>query len=362
MRRSAKALLAAVATIVPALAVLQGAHPAFAVTRSAEFSIEGKGAFATGLGTVSIGQPMNAKNLPGARTDLHWVLVPFTIADGRTDPNSNVEVAAPEGQTLVVGTWYENAVGLRPGVPGIRFDGCETESGRFIVDQFEQQPTTPFTITKLAIRFEHHCNGTVIGSVAWDADANIYSAHRLTGGGLAAGAVDFGTVNFGSPSVRQLTLTNTGDKPLSIAQVSVEGYGVDDFTVSGCVGGGAPCTITITANPQVDGPTDATLRVFDQFTGADPGHPLGAGEAISLHANGVGGNKARVELDGEDSNAAAPGIRVVKTGTFAGSATTVTVAGTGLSFNLGVPGGIAKDGVYTIGSTASLSMTVDARA
>ena len=375
-RRSAKALLAVIVAIVPALVAVQGgAPPAFAATDSAEFSIEGKGGFSTGAGTVTIEQPKNAKNeLDGAtRTDLHWVLVPFTINDGAGFRSSNVVVAVSDTQVLAnnVGTWQENAVGLRPGVPGIRFDGCETETGRFIVDQFTQSATAPFTITKLVVRFEHHCNGTTIGSLAWGSDpgAAAYAAHRMSsvsGAGLVGGKVDFGTVNFPASAQSVIRLTNTGERALNIAKVSLEGYGIDDFTATGCQGPpvavNASCDITITTTPQVDGPTDATLRIFDQFTGADPGSPLGAGEAISLHANGVGGNKARVELDGEDSNSAAPGIRVVKTGTFAGSATAVTVTGSSLSFNLTVPGGMASDGVYTIGGNASLAITVDARA
>jgi hypothetical protein len=375
MRRSAKALLSVVAAIVPALVAVQGAQPAHAAAASAEFSIEGKGGFSTGAGTVTIDQPKNAKNEVGGatRTDLHWVLVPFTINDGAGFRSSNVVVAVSDTQVLSsnVGVWQENAVGLRPGVPGIRFDGCETETGRFIVDQFTQSATAPFTITKLVVRFEHHCNGTTIGSLAWGSDpgAAAYAAHRLSsvsGAALAGGKVDFGTVNFPASAQSVVRVTNTGERALDIAKVSLEGYGIDDFTSTGCQGStvaiGASCDVTITSTPQVDGPTDATLRIFDQFTGADPSNPLGAGEAISLHANGVGGNKARVELDGEDSNAAAPGIRVVKTGTFAGSNTSVTVTGTGLSFNLTVPGGMASDGVYTIGSNASLTMTVDARA
>ncbi len=361
MRRGAKALLA-LAAIVPALAVSVGVRPASAVDVGiGEFSIEGKGAFATGLSNLTITQPINAKNEGATRTDLHWVLVPFTINDGRANPNSNVEVAAPEGTTLNVGTWYENAVGLRPGSPGIRFDGCETETGRFIVDEFVQSPTAPFTITKLVIRFEHHCNGTVIGSISWNGTAGKYAAHR-TGGQVTGGIVDFGTVTSGAPQARTVTVTNTGDKTLNIASVAKSGFGADDFTIgAGCNGQsltiGSSCNISVTANPQIDGPSDAILRIFDQFTGADPSSPLGGGEAIELRVNGQGSGNGRLDLDGEVGNPVADGARVVKTGVFSASGNTVSMTGASLSFTISTTTAMVTGGVYTIGSDASLALT-----
>lgn len=364
MRRSAKALLA-LAAIVPALAVTAGVKPAAAAISGAEFSVEGKGAFSPALGNLNITQPINAKNEGAARTDLHWVLIPFTINDGRTVPDSNVVVAVAEGQLLSasVGTWQENAVGLRPGAPGIRFDGCETETGRFRVDAFEQSPTAPFTITKLVVRFEHHCNGTVIGSIAWNGDNGTFAAHRVTGQ-ISAGTVDFGTVTSGAPQNRTVTVTNTGDKALNIAAIQKSGFGADDFTIgAGCNGANlapsASCNIVITANPQIDGPSDATLRIFDQFTGADPSSPLGGGEAIALRVTGQGSGNGRLDLDGEAGNPVANGARVVKTGAFASSATSVTMNGTGLSLSLTTTSAMAPGNVYTIGGDATLALTAN---
>ena len=369
MTRGAKALLATIG-LVPALAVAMGSQPASATpfTTAAEFSIEGKGAFATVLGNLTIDQPTNALNeLPTPGTDLRWVVIPFTINDGRANPNSNVEVAAASGQ-LQTGVWYENAVGDRLGTPGIRFDGCETEAGRFIVDQFAQLQTAPYTITSLAIRFEHHCNGTVIGSVAWhadDANPRPYAAHRVTGTGLVNGTLDFGTVTSGAPVTKTLRITNTGIRALTIAKIDKAGFGVEDFTVSGCPAGtsiGGPCDITIQANPQIDGPSDATLRIYDQFTGADPGSPFGGGEAITLRVTGQGSGRGRLDLDGEANNNVANGARLVKSGAFSGAGNTFGITGTGVALSITTTTPLVADGVYTIGANASLSLTADGQA
>lgn len=360
MRRSAKALLALVA-IAPMLAVATGIKPAAALAEGAEFSIEGKGSFAVSKGNLDIGQPINAKNEGATRTDLHWILVPFTINDGRANPNSNFVVAAPEGTTITQGVWYENAVGLRPGAPGIRFDGCETETGRFIVDQFTQSATAPFTISRLVVRFEHHCNGTVMGSVAWNSTGNAFSAHRA-GGQAVNGVVDFGTVTSGAPASRTVTITNTGDTTLTIFQVSKSGFGADDFNITnGCttLTAAASCNITVQANPQIDGPSDATLRVFSQFTGTDPSSPLGGGESILLRVVGQGSGNGRLDLDGEVSNPVANGARVVKTGAFAGSGNTFSMTSGTLNFSVTTATPLQQGGVYAIPGGASMTLVAN---
>ena len=101
------------------------------------------------------------------------------------------------------------------------------------------------------------------------------------------------TFNFGSQlltttsAVQSLTITNCGSATLNITNVSVAGFGSNDFSVTQtCTGGsiapGNNCTLNITFNPQVAGTRLATVVITDDAAGSPTTLSLsGVGIALS---------------------------------------------------------------------------------
>ena len=195
----------------------------------------------------------------------------------------------PQGVAqLSVGT-YENAVRYDQrdaSHPGIEVfgdgKGCNTVSGRFIVDQITLAGDG--TPTVFSARFEHHCEGgdaAVFGAISYNATADFrtigYSATRLAFGGIGAGG----------SSVLTETLTNGGPSDLTITKTAIGGANASAFTVtaSTCqtVAPGASCSIDVQVAPGgATGVLSGKLTIFD-----DVAPESGTGKDIVLSATSV---------------------------------------------------------------------------
>jgi hypothetical protein len=84
---------------------------------------------------------------------------------------------------------------------------------------------------------------------------------------LSPTSLTFGQVNVGSSSTAQVTLSNTGNAPLSMGGVGINGTDAPDFTPgSNCgtsVGVGANCEVSVKFAPSGTGSRNALLEVFD---------------------------------------------------------------------------------------------------
>ena len=102
---------------------------------------------------------------------------------------------------------------------------------------------------------------------------------------LSPSSLSFGNQPVGATSTPQnVTLTNTGTSPLSIAGVGITGQNPGDFTqTNNCgtsVAAGASCTFTVTFTPTASGNRSATLNITDN-AGGSPQH-------VSLAGTGIG--------------------------------------------------------------------------
>ncbi len=351
----------ALALIVPTMATAAlVAKPASAVIAArGEFYIEGRGHFSTDEGSLVLPtSPRDAYNDTPAplANDLHWLLIGYKI----NGADSNVVISAPQGSQIVQGQVYTGAVGSKTNVPGIRFEGCETEAGQFIVDYLHR---TGNLIDGIAFRFEHHCGVTTIGSIAWNVPVDsVYRAHRAD-----ADRLDFSSVSAdGGSTSRTVTVTNTsGAGRVTTIKADRTGFGKEDFGVNptqcaGVIPGGT-CTFTVTATPTVAAQSIASLVIKSDFTGEDIGGLAAAatGQVIPLIVQGTGVGKARIELDGEAGNPVANGVKKQFTQTVALSSTGFSTTGL---VSLGVSGttGLAAGQVFNVSAGTDPAMALAA--
>jgi hypothetical protein len=100
-------------------------------------------------------------------------------------------------------------------------------------------------------------------------------------------SLDFGTVNIGSSSSVNLTLTNSGSVNVFIRSLAISGPNATDFILQNenCTGPALPplqnCIVQIGFSPHAAGPKSATLS----FSSTDPATPT---QTVSLNGNGSG--------------------------------------------------------------------------
>lgn len=91
--------------------------------------------------------------------------------------------------------------------------------------------------------------------------------------------VNFGNQKIGTRSAAApITLTNTGDRPVSIKQVTITGTNPGDFKQTNDCGHHVPahssCTISVTFKPTAAGPRSAAISVTDGGGGSPQSLPL----------------------------------------------------------------------------------------
>ena len=91
--------------------------------------------------------------------------------------------------------------------------------------------------------------------------------------GLSTSTLTFATQGVGTTSLPQIvTLTNTGNGPLSFTGISLTGTNPGDFAQSSnCLNGvaaAADCAISITFTPTTDGARGATVSISDNAAGS----------------------------------------------------------------------------------------------
>jgi hypothetical protein len=194
------------------------------------------------------------------------------------------------GQTLpTVGTYHDVAlVGTAgPTQFGVNFYGngmgCGSSMpGSVYVDEIAWSGST---LTALAARFEVHCEGVdraIVGAVAYNATvpyhARTYNADPL----------DFGNVASNQTAQLPVTITNTGNAPLTITSNAITGTDAAAFSVLSSTCLAAPiavsqsCTVTVDFAPGQLGSRAAKLTIFDDVA------PVGGtGDDVTLTGNGV---------------------------------------------------------------------------
>ncbi len=189
---------------------------------------------------------------------------------GLTSPGQSysLTLAPPLGQPWSIGT-YERAqrsIFRSPGRPGLDLDGesrgCQTVSGRFVVDKLELDAAGD--PQQLSAQFEFHCEGfapAVVGAINFGTPAHLMS--------LSADSVDFGTVGKRS-AVQIVTVTNNGTSPGFVTKVGFTDRRQEDFEITKnmceekVLKQGQSCNVTIRFAPEKGtGNRAATLRMKD---------------------------------------------------------------------------------------------------
>jgi Abnormal spindle-like microcephaly-assoc'd, ASPM-SPD-2-Hydin len=230
----------------------------------------------TSAGTAVLNGDAGDYVLQGQSLSMTVVKNPFQYGDGSfmltltgAGQSYSLNLAPPPGQPWALGT-YERAqrsIVRSPGRPGMDLygegRGCNTVSGRFVVDKLTLDATgVPL---QLSVQFELHCEGlprAVVGSINYGVPAHLIS--------LSADSIDFGTVGKRSSGVQIVTVTNNGTSPGFVAKVGFTDRRQEDFKVTknGCeekvLKQGQSCNITIRFAPEKGaGTSAATLTLKD---------------------------------------------------------------------------------------------------
>ena len=178
----------------------------------------------------------------------------------------------------------------------------------------------------------------VVGGNPGGFDRGVNSAERFSTASATLTDASFGSWIIGAPSdVVKSTLTNTGDRPLTISDVSVAGDDGHAFSImsNSCLGApiqpGATCELGLRLTPSAAGPLGALLTLTDDSTAAG---------STSASLSGTGLNPAPA-----DSGSGSGG-----TGTGAGG---TDAGGTGSGSAPAGAGGATAGSVPPAGSAAS---------
>jgi len=206
--------------------------------------------------------------------------------------------AAPAGERLEVGTYEDADTSVdvtsgklelpNQGVPGLFLQGgpfsrpatCDTQEGRFIVDEVTYDAGG--NVTSFAARFEDHCQSTpssaFFGDIAYNSTAAFWSR-----------SVSPNSLDFTTDPTQTITITNGGPSPDTPQGFSFTGPSAAEFavTASTCTGtlvAGAACQVVVTFTPNsADSRPSADLVFNDSLAPlGSPGEPDGAGEGRSI--------------------------------------------------------------------------------
>ena len=141
--------------------------------------------------------------------------------------------------------------------------------------------TTSFTVTPnsgYTINAVTGCGGSLSGSTfttgAITASCNVAASFTqlLPVAGLVPSTLTFTAFNGTTSAAQGLTLSNTGNAPLSITSISIGGTNASSFaqtnTCGSSVAASSSCTISVTFSPATTGSYSATVSVVDNAAGS----------------------------------------------------------------------------------------------
>jgi hypothetical protein len=234
----------------------------------------------TSAGTAILHGDAGEYVLQGQNLSMTVAKYPFQWSDGSlilalttVGQSYSLTLAPPAGQPWSIGT-YERAqrsVFRSPGRPGLDLDGegrgCNTVSGRFVVDKLVLDATgVPL---QLSAQFEFHCEGlipAVVGSINY----GIPPAHLMS---LSADSIDFGAAGKKSSAVRTVKVTNDGTSPGFVTKVRFSDRRQEDFeiTKNGCeervLKQGESCSVTLRFAPEKRAGSRATTLTMKDDQG-----------------------------------------------------------------------------------------------
>lgn len=176
-------------------------------------------------------------------------------------------------------------------VDELRLSAGAAEAG-WEVDEPDCDAVAPGSDCVVEVRFKPEALGAgsatlTVGSDAYNDPDPITVTARAVASGVTAAPVDFGPVVVGGTGIADVAVTNTGDAPLTVEDVQVEGPDAGRFAVVGStcdgveVDPGEPCTVKVSVTPISRGDLAASLRLVSDA----PSSP----NVVALSARGVQG-------------------------------------------------------------------------
>jgi hypothetical protein len=280
---------------------------------------------------------------------------------GTTSAPQTVTVTNPT--TKVIG-----AVGTPPFEISISGDFSETDTCGILA---------PLSSCTFSVAFTPTAAGSRAGTLTiypgdWQPSYDVPVQIPLTGTGVApasaaalsAASLTFPAQAIGTTSaVQTVTLTNSGQLPLSIASIVASGDFAQTNTCGAAVPAGSACVLSVTFSPTADGSRTGAVAITDNAADSPQTVSLtGAGPAMTVSTASTG---LTVSSPGGTATAT---IQLTPSGSFSGAvnlACTVTYAGAGsatdpptCSFNpsqVTLAGASSASAVLTVSTTATTS-------
>ena len=269
MRRSARRIIASVFAVVAVASVVPVVDaPSVSAAPGDLFTLQGEtGDFIVGPQSLSY----SSFTVEGGPTGIA-VKFATPIAPVYWD----VRLSPPPGQSLDVG-FYEDATrwpSNASGVPGLEVSGsgrgCNTLSGRFVIDEVAFNGSG--VVTTLVAHWEQHCENLApasFGTVSWHGTKPLSPMNAVASGNFPAVTMDTVAASKAQPIVNQ------GGTPLAVTSVSITGTDASQFEITAdpCSGTiipvGGSCSVQVAFAPTQMGVSHAALTVVDGL------HPAG---------------------------------------------------------------------------------------
>ncbi len=180
---------------------------------------------------------------------------------------------------------------------------------------------------------------------------------------MSPSSLPFGSQPVGSTSANQsVTLTNSGNAPLSISNIALAGANAGDFAQTntcpvgtGTLAAGSSCTIAVAFSPGASGVRSASLQLTDNAGDSPQSVALsgsGAAPAVSLTPSSLGFGS---QLIGNTS--AAQSVTLTNSGTASLSLSNITVAGANAGDFAQTNNCPSAPATLATGATCSISVT-----
>ena len=218
--------------------------------------------------------------------------VAFNLLNGKlgnASVNFWISFSSPTGTGPLLPGDYEGAQsGHSATNPGLDVSGnglgCNTETGRFIVD--DATYTSGGAVQTFSARFEFHCEGNdpaLFGAVSYNSTADYRTVS------VSSNSLNLATSRL-TPTHADWTITNDGPSNLTPTGFTISGADASKFAVTNdsCAGTltpGTSCGVAVTYTPTSVATANATLSFFDELApegSAGQSAGVGTGRDISL--------------------------------------------------------------------------------
>ncbi|MGH9570507.1 MAG: choice-of-anchor D domain-containing protein, partial [Candidatus Angelobacter sp.] len=189
-----------------------------------------------------------------------------------TAPSATLSPASSDFGIQPVATTSPSQPFTLTAIQGCVSPGLITVSGDFTQTNNCSGALTSGGSCVVQVSFAPLAVGLRTGSISVNADATVLTSTLTGQGGLAATNFSPASLNFGdqrvqtTSAIQVVTLTNSGNLPLQISNISISGAFAQSNTCPASLGAGANCSLSITFKPLVIGAAIGALTITSNST------------------------------------------------------------------------------------------------